>query len=83
MRIYTSESDALDFCRACFPSEEEALEEFGNLGDGPDDRGNCFGYDEWDHPPYEETDYKCHACVLEFIAKMGERESPHFFFKIF
>jgi len=40
MRIYTSESDALDFCRACFPSEEEALEEFGNLGDGPDDRGN-------------------------------------------
>ena len=62
MRIYTSESDALDFCRACFPSEEEALEEFGNLGDGPDDRGNCFGYDEWDHPPYEETDYKCHAC---------------------
>lgn len=30
-------------------------------GDGPDDRGNCFGYDE-DHPPYEETDYRCHFC---------------------
>lgn len=61
MRIYTSQSDPVDFCRVCAPSEEAALEEFGNLGDGPDDRGNCFGYDE-DHPPYEETDYHCHFC---------------------
>ena len=55
MRIYTSESIPVDFCRACFPSEEEAVQEFGNLGDGPDDRGNCFAYDEA-HPEYGETD---------------------------
>lgn len=62
MRIYTSESIPVDFCRDCFPSEEEALKEYGNLGDGPDDRGNCFCYDDWGHPPYEETDYKCECC---------------------
>jgi hypothetical protein len=61
MRIYTSQSDPLDFCRACAPTEQEAIQKFGNLGDGPDDRGNCFTYDE-EHPPYEETDYKCIAC---------------------
>jgi hypothetical protein len=62
MRIYTSQSDPLDFCRGvCSPSEQEAIEEFGNLGEGPDGRGNCFSYDE-EHPPYEETDYKCHRC---------------------
>lgn len=66
MRIYTSQSDPLDFCRACAPTEQGAIEKFGNLGDGPDDRGNCFAYDE-EHPPYEETDYTCHTCgdVLE------------------
>jgi hypothetical protein len=61
MRIYTSESDPIDFCRDCFPSEEDAIELYGNLGDGPDGRGNCFSYDEG-HPPYEETDYKCETC---------------------
>ena len=64
MRIYTSESIPVDFCRDCFPSEQEAIIEFGNLGDGPDDRGNCFGYDEA-HPEYEEMDYKCHRCNKE------------------
>jgi hypothetical protein len=34
---------------------------FNDLGDGPDDRGNCFSYDE-EHPPYEETDYTCADC---------------------
>lgn len=61
MRIYTSESIPVDFCRDCFPSEQEAIIEFGNQGDGPDDRGNCFSYDE-EHPEYGETDYKCHRC---------------------
>lgn len=61
MRIYTSASDPLDFCRYCSPDETEAEELFGNVGDGPDGRGNCFGYDE-DHPPYEDTDYTCHCC---------------------
>jgi hypothetical protein len=61
MRIYTSQSNPLDFCRSCFPSEEKAIELYGNLGEGPDDRGNCFSYDE-EHPPYEETDYTCEEC---------------------
>jgi hypothetical protein len=61
MRIYTSQSDPLDFCKACAPDEQEAILEFSNLGDGPDDRGNCFGYDE-DHPPYEHEEYTCETC---------------------
>lgn len=48
-RIYTSASDPIDFCQACFPTEEEALRMYGNVGDGPDDRGNCFSYNE-EHP---------------------------------
>ncbi len=64
MRIFTSQNDALDFCASCFPQDEDqAFEQYGNLGDGPDDRGNCFGYDE-DHPDYEtlDTPYECHSC---------------------
>jgi hypothetical protein len=60
-RIYTSESDPLDFCLECFPDEDTANDEYGTLGDGPDDRGNCFGYDE-EHPPYNGTDYRCETC---------------------
>ncbi len=60
-RIYTSASDPLDFCRECFPrSEDEAFEDYGNLGDGPDGRGNCFGYDA-EHPPYDDW-YNCEIC---------------------
>lgn len=60
-RIYDSTDEPLDFCRECFPTEEEAKEDFSSKGDGPDGRGNCF---EWhaDHPPYEEVDYKCNSC---------------------
>ncbi len=61
MRIYTSESIPVDFCRASAPSQEEELDMFNNLGDVPNDAGNCFSYDE-EHPPYEETDYKCADC---------------------
>lgn len=60
-RIYASNADPYDFCQDCFPSEGLAEDEYGNLGDGPDDRGNCFGYDE-EHPPYDTTDYKCCVC---------------------
>lgn len=61
-RIYTSASDPLDFCRHCFPSTEEAaFDEYGDLGDGPDGRGNCFGYDA-EHPDYENECYLCHIC---------------------
>jgi hypothetical protein len=68
MRIYTSESIPVDFCRDCFPSEQEAIIEFGNQGDGPDDRGNCFAYDE-EHPHYDETDYTCHRCGENLTGK--------------
>lgn len=60
-RIYTSNNDPLDFCRDCFPTEEEANAEYGDMGDGPDGRGNCFTYDA-DHPAYSDTDERCHSC---------------------
>lgn len=63
-RIYTSASDPLDFCKECFPfTEDEAFELYGDVGDGPDGRGNCFGYND-DHPPYEDDPYmyRCHTC---------------------
>lgn len=60
-RIYTSRSDPMDFCRVHFPAEEEAFDRYGYLGDGPDGRGNCFGYDD-DHPAYEDEDYDCAIC---------------------
>lgn len=60
-RIYTSANDPIDFCRRCFPKEAKANSLYGNVGDGPDKRGNCFDYDA-DHPNYEETDYKCNSC---------------------
>lgn len=60
-RIRTSANDPLDFCQNCFPDEGWAIEEYGDVGNGPDDRGNCFVYDD-DHPPYENEDYKCCKC---------------------
>jgi hypothetical protein len=67
-RIYTSESDPLDFCRLCFPTKAEAIKEYGNLGDGPDTRGNCFSYKE-DHPDYEEEQEYCHVCNKPLTSK--------------
>ena len=60
-RIYTSTSDPIDFCRRCFPSEQNAEKKYGNMGDGPDGRGNCFAYDA-EHPDYEGEDYQCEKC---------------------
>ena len=60
-RIYTSESDPIDFCEGCMPDEFTAVKVYNTLGDGPDGRGNCFEY-EAEHPPYEDTDYKCDIC---------------------
>lgn len=57
MRIYTSCSDPIDFCKNCFPDADEGEERYGDVGDGPDGRGNCYDYDcydyDSDHPPYE------------------------------
>ncbi len=61
-RIYTSRNDPVDFCQKCFPkSEAAATEQFANMGDGPDGRGNCFDYDAF-HPDYDGNDYRCCDC---------------------
>lgn len=66
-RIYDSGNDPLDFCVTCFPTEQVAEKKYGDVkttGEGPDGRGNCFGYDA-EHPPYEGTDYRCVICNEE------------------
>lgn len=64
-RIYTSTNDPLDFCQKHFPkSERSANQRFGDLGEGPDNRGNCFDYDAA-HPSYECGDYHCYDCGVE------------------
>lgn len=63
-RIYDSASNPIDFCKHCFPDETEAEEVYGDVaktGEGPDDRGNCFGY-EAEHPPYDGEEYDCEEC---------------------
>lgn len=68
-RVYNSCSEPIDFCRVHFPRTEAiAFAKYGNLGDGPDERGNCFDYDA-DHPPYEETDYTCEVCHRMLTAR--------------
>lgn len=60
-RIYSSQSDPLDFCRGHFPDYDLAFYLYSNLGDGPDGRGNCFVYDT-EHPSYYPEDYFCETC---------------------
>lgn len=69
MRIYTSAGNPLDFCSTCFPkTEEQAAELYGNLGDGPDGRGDCFGYAE-EHPDYDGENYRCTTCGKRLTAR--------------
>lgn len=63
-RIYTSTNDPRDYCRRCFPTEAGAKMRWGNVGDGPDGRGNCFDYDS-EHPDYEGEGYTCSRCRKE------------------
>lgn len=63
-RIYSSQSDPLDFCKEHFPDEDHAFDLYGNLGDGPDGRGNCFSWDD-DHPSYDCDYYYCETCGVE------------------
>jgi hypothetical protein len=67
-RIFTSANDPLDFCLTCFPSEQDALIEFGNVGNGPDGRGNCFAYNA-EHPDYDGEDYECFFCSEPLISE--------------
>jgi hypothetical protein len=72
-RIYSSASDPIDFCRTHFPkSETAARKRFGNVGDGPDGRGNCFSYDD-EHPAYENDAYWCHTCRKLLTSNDNER----------
>ncbi len=60
-RIYNGFNEPLDFCRKCYPTtEERARVKYGD-GTGPDNRGNCFGYDA-EHPDYDGENYKCELC---------------------
>ena len=43
------------------PTKVVAVRRYGKLGDGPDGRGNCFGYDA-SHPEYVEAGYSCDKC---------------------
>jgi hypothetical protein len=61
MRIFTSANDPLDFCSRHAPSLDTATKRYGNVGDGPDGRGNCFEYDA-DHPDYDDDEYRCKSC---------------------
>ncbi len=63
-RVFASNNDPLDFCKTCFPDEDEAENAYGDVnltGHGPDGRGNCFAYDA-EHPPYELENYRCLTC---------------------
>ena len=70
-RIYDSASDPLDFCKRCFPTEAVAEKLYGDVtktGEGPDGRGNCFGW-EAEHPDYEFEEYDCTTCQKRLKAR--------------
>ncbi len=60
-RVIDSASGPNDFCRKHMPTEKKARIQFGNKGEGPDERGNCFEYNA-DHPSYEGEGYTCEKC---------------------
>lgn len=68
MRIYTSTDEALDYCNECGITEDEAIEQWGNIGDGSNGRGNCFEYDGT-HPDYDDCEYYCQCCGERLTSK--------------
>lgn len=60
-RVYTSANDPVDFCKRHFPNEAMALKRYGNKGEGPDGRGNCFAHGA-EHPDYDYETYDCVTC---------------------
>lgn len=76
--------DAADFVRRGLRDDDDSAEQFWVRpeqahtctfpcelwGEGPDGRGNCYGYNE-DHLPYEDTDYRCHTCKR----RLGENDN--------
>jgi hypothetical protein len=76
-RVYTSQSDPLDFCLEHFPLEWVAEIEYSSLGDGPDGRGNCFSWND-EHPDYDYPEYVCCVCgkkLTDEDAYFEEREN--------
>lgn len=67
-RIYDGRSDPYDYCAKCFPKTEAAAQRIHGTGEGPDGRGNCFSYDA-EHPPYDDTGYRCHKCNKRLSGK--------------
>lgn len=72
MRVSASNADRFDFCRIHRISEATAVKRYGNVGDGPDGRGNCFDYDE-EHPDYETGGIVCAVCGRE-LTDADQRE---------
>jgi len=60
-RVFDSANNPIDFCLKHMPPEEVAKRRYGNVGNGPDGRGNCFGHD-CEHPDYGGDNYRCHSC---------------------
>ncbi len=60
-RIYASNNDPIDYCFRCFPGPMKAQRLHGDVGEGPDGRGNCFEYNAH-HPDYGGCDYHCYSC---------------------
>lgn len=61
-RVRSSGSDPVDYCLRCWPKTEELARKLhSHDGPGPDDRGDCFTYDD-DHPDYDGEDYQCRKC---------------------
>ena len=61
MRIYTTSSSPLDYCRLCAPADTPGTKLAHTDGPGPDGRGDCYGYDA-EHPDYDGEFYRCHQC---------------------
>lgn len=72
-RVYASNNDPINYCVKCFPSESEARATHGNVGDGPDGRGDCFEYDA-DHPDYDGEDYHCYRCGKVLVGSDNYRD---------
>ncbi len=64
-RIYTDTNDPIDFCQACWQlyavTETAAKQAYHGGGVGPDNRGDCWGWDA-EHPDYEGDEYECYEC---------------------
>ena len=66
-RLITSDSEPMDFCKSCYPTELEAEEKykFKVSEEANDGRGCCFLYEDDCHPDFEFQGYTCDECDEE------------------